>query len=112
MENLPKLLIAWTTMANRTDAEQIAREVVSRSLAVCVQIDGPIVSCYRWHGKVETAQEFRLMFKVLEPQQDALAEFVTAKHPYEIPEWVVAAASNVGEKYLSWAGANSSNPPL
>ena len=33
-------------------------------------------------------------------------------HPYEVPEWIVVRAGEVGEKYLSWAGALPTNPPL
>jgi periplasmic divalent cation tolerance protein len=35
-----------------------------------------------------------------------------ATHPYDTPEWLVVRAERVAEKYLSWAQANSSTPPL
>lgn len=106
------MLIAWTTVAQRTDADRLAAEVVARNLAVCVQIDGPVTSHYRWQGKAESATEFRLTFKALESQAAALEQHVLATHPYDTPEWLVVSADRIGEKYLSWAGANSSTPPL
>ena len=45
-----------TTTEKREDADRIARTLVERRLAACVQIVGPITSVYRWKGKVETAR--------------------------------------------------------
>jgi periplasmic divalent cation tolerance protein len=106
------MFIAWTTVENRADAERLATDAIRRNLAVCVQIDGPITSLYRWKGEVERSEEFRLCFKCVESHLEPLAKFVLAGHPYETPEWLVVRADHVGEKYLSWANANSSTPPL
>jgi periplasmic divalent cation tolerance protein len=106
------MFLAWTTVANREDADRLAADVVALNLAVCVQIDGPIVSHYRWKGQAERSEEYRLMLKCLPGHLDALEQRILAQHPYETPEWLVIAAARVGEKYLSWARANSSTPPL
>jgi periplasmic divalent cation tolerance protein len=106
------MLIAWTTVATRADAERLAADAVSRHLAACVQIDGPVTSVYRWQGQVERAEEFRLCFKLLPEQAASLEQYVLAAHPYDTPEWLLVPASHVGEKYLSWARSNSSSPPL
>jgi len=106
------VFVAWTTVAHREEAERIAADAIARNLSVCVQIDGPIVSHYRWQGRNERGEEYRLAFKCLESQLAALERHVLASHPYEVPEWLVIRADKVGEKYLSWAGANSTNPPL
>lgn len=106
------MLLAWTTVGTGADAERLAAETVADGLAVCVQIDGPIVSHFRWEGKPERVEEFRLCFKVLEPRRDALRDRVLGAHPYDTPEWVVVQAEEVGEKYLSWAKATVHSPPL
>lgn len=112
LSNPPPLLIAWTTVAQRADADTLATATVDAGLAACVQIDGPIASVYRWQGKTETAQEFRLTFKFLPENAAALEHHIREHHPYDTPEWVVVAASHVAEKYLSWVKANPSTPPL
>jgi periplasmic divalent cation tolerance protein len=106
------MLIAWTTVFTRADADRLAVSAVAQRLAVCVQVEGPITSHYRWEGKVEKSEEHRLCFKVLEDRAKDLEKLVLGSHPYETPEWVVVRAEHVGEKYLSWATANSTNPPL
>lgn len=102
------MLIAWTTLSDRSEAETLAAGVIAQNLAVCVQIDGPIASFYRWEGKVERTAEFRLCFKFLPAQLLALEAHVFRHHSYATPEWLVVRAEHVGEKYLSWAQANSS----
>jgi periplasmic divalent cation tolerance protein len=101
------MLIAWTTLATRDNAEELARAVIGQRLAACVQIDGPITSHYLWQGRPERTEEFRLCFKFLPGQQKALEDWVFSHHPYDTPEWMVVRAESVGEKYLSWARANS-----
>ena len=106
------MFIAWSTVSARADADRLAAEVVRHGLAVCVQVDGPLVSHYVWQGQPERSEEFRLTFKCLPGRLAALEAHVLAHHPYETPEWLVVRAEHVGEKYLSWAMANSSSAPL
>ena len=105
------LMIAWTTVGAPEDAERMAEEAVGRGLAACVEIAG-VVTHYRWEGQLERAEELRLTFKLIPEQLSALEAFVMEAHPYDTPEWIVIPAEHVSEKYLSWAQANSTPPPL
>lgn len=106
------MLIAWTTVADRESAGKLATDAIGTGLAVCVQIEGPITSVYRWQGKVEQASEYRLMLKLLPEHAAALEAQILAAHPYETPEWIVVPASHVGEKYLSWARTTANSSPF
>jgi periplasmic divalent cation tolerance protein len=106
------MIIAWTSLENRAAADALARGAVEQRLAVCAQVDGPITSHYRWEGRVETATEYRVCFKCLPANASALNSWVHARHPYTTPEWIEVAAESVGEKYLSWAMANSTPAPF
>jgi periplasmic divalent cation tolerance protein len=79
------MYLVWTTVGNRVDADRIAAGVIERQLAACVQIDGPIVSCYRWHGRTERSEEYRLCFKCLPALLPALESHVLSTHPYDTP---------------------------
>ena len=110
--DLDAMYVAWTTVANDADARNLATSSISHGFAVCVQVDGPISSYYLWKGQLEVSSEFRLSFKCTKNQLSGLERHVLAHHPYETPEWVVVRAERVGEKYLSWANASSTNPTL
>jgi periplasmic divalent cation tolerance protein len=106
------MFVAWTTTALRTDAERLARGAVEARLAACAQVDGPITSFYHWEGKLEQAEEFRVWFKYLPGNGSALSGWVHNHHPFATPQWIEVSAENVGEKYLSWAMANSTSRPF
>ena len=106
------MFVAWTTTANRADADRLARGAVEARLAVCAQVDGPVTSHYHWEGKLEQAEEFRVCFKYLPANASSLSAWVHNHHPYTIPQWIEVSTENVGEKYLSWAMANSTSRPF
>jgi periplasmic divalent cation tolerance protein len=106
------MLIGWTTVETREQAETLASGMVAARLAACVQVDGPIRSYYRWEGRPETAEEFRLTVKFVPLRQVELEAWLFGRHPYATPQWIVVRAEHVAEKYLSWAHANSTSVPL
>lgn len=106
------LLVGWTTVGNRQDADRLAQGLVTARLAVCVQIDGPITSHYIWQGQPETAEEYRLNMKFLPARANAVKTWLEQHHPYDTPEWLVVRAEDVAEKYLSWARTNCTSAPL
>ena len=93
-----------TTTGKRHDAEQIASELISRRLAACVQLSGPIVSTFRWQGKVETAEEWVCTIKTASSKFDAVQQVFQQIHPYEVPEIVATPIVGGSEAYLQWLG--------
>jgi periplasmic divalent cation tolerance protein len=93
-----------TTTGTRHDAEQIASELVSRRLAGCVQISGPISSTFRWQGKVETAEEWMCTVKTSRAQLAAIQKLLNEIHPYEVPEIIATPIVDGSDAYLKWLG--------
>ncbi len=91
-----------TTTGAREDADKIASELVSRRLAGCVQVSGPIVSTYRWKGKTETSQEWMCIIKTGQHQLAAVQQAIEELHSYEVPEVIATPIVGGSEKYLSW----------
>ncbi len=95
--------IAYTTVENKSQALFLAETIIDKRLAACVQIDGPILSCYRWENKREVQEEYRLVIKCLASQEKELSDFIQKNHPYSCPEWVVVSAESVSPSYRGWA---------
>lgn len=91
-----------TTTGNRQDAEQIAAELISRKLAGCVQVSGPISSTFRWQGKVETAEEWVCVIKTSRAQVAAVQAAFAEIHPYELPEVIATPIVAGSTAYLKW----------
>jgi periplasmic divalent cation tolerance protein len=95
-----------TTTASREEADTIATELVSRRLAACVNIVGPISSVYRWKGAVERSEEFLLLIKSTEAQSRPIRQAMGELHPYEVPELISFAIEGGLEEYLNWIAAS------
>jgi len=91
-----------TTTGARHDAEQIASELVSRRLAACVQISGPIVSTFRWQAKIETAEEWVCTAKTTLAQLSGIEKLFVEIHPYEVPEVIATPIVEGSAAYLKW----------
>jgi periplasmic divalent cation tolerance protein len=91
-----------TATGKRQDAEQLASELVSRRLAACAQVSGPIVSTFRWQGKVETAEEWVCTMKTTIAQLDAIQRLFGEIHPYDVPELIATPIVDGSDAYLRW----------
>lgn len=96
------LAIVVTTVETAADAEQLARAIVEQSLGACAQIDGPIVSHYRWSGRTERAREFRLTIKTTQSAWPRLKEALARMHPYEEPQIVMTRIDDATAGYRDW----------
>ena len=95
-----------TTTASRDQAESIATELVSRRLAACVNIVGPISSVYRWKDAVERSEEYLLLIKSTEAQSRPIQEALRELHSYEVPELISFSIEGGLEAYLNWIAAS------
>jgi len=92
----------FTTTEKKDDAEKIAKALVEKRLAGCIQIVGPIASTYWWKGNVETAGEWLCLIKSKKSLYKKLEKAIEEIHPYETPE-IIAMPIVAGSKgYLEW----------
>ena len=96
-----EILSLTTTVASREDAERLARALLDRRLAACVQVDDGVQSHYRWKGESCVDTEVRLTIKSLPERLAALQDFMAEQHPYEVPQlhWQAMGASPA---YAEW----------
>ena len=94
-------LIVHTTVNERSKAEFLARTILEARLAACIQIV-PIHSFYRWEGRLESADEYRLEIKTRTESYDALQALLLRHHPYDTPEILAIPVAGGSEGYLRW----------
>ncbi|MFC1844988.1 divalent-cation tolerance protein CutA [Thermodesulfobacteriota bacterium] len=94
-----------TTLEHKADAEKIAKSLVKKRLAACVQIVGPLTSYFHWQGKLDSAAEYLCLIK---SRDDLFAELETEiinLHPYEVPEILAMPITHGNKDYLNWLAA-------
>jgi periplasmic divalent cation tolerance protein len=96
-------IVVLVTCGSRKEARKIARALVEKRLAACVnEMGAPLRSVYRWKGKVETAEEFLLVIKTTQKRFPALREAVRELHSYEVPEIIALPILEGSRPYLDW----------
>jgi periplasmic divalent cation tolerance protein len=98
--------VVLTTAGSQEEARKIARSLVERRIAACVNIVPQIESIYRWQGKVESAGEWLLVIKTLDANFSRVCDAIQELHSYELPECIKLEISSASEKYLAWIVEN------
>lgn len=91
-----------TVTDSREAAQQISAAVVRDKLAACGQVSGPVTSTYWWQGALESAEEWRVVFKTTAALAQATVAAVAAAHTYEVPEILVTPIVGGHAAYLAW----------
>jgi len=96
--------IVFSTAGSTDEARRIARYLVERQLAACVNIVPQIESIYRWQGKIESSQECLLLIKTSADQFPAVRDAICELHSYELPECIALGIEDGSSEYLDWLG--------
>jgi periplasmic divalent cation tolerance protein len=102
MSDANRLVMVITTVESADDAQKLAQTLLENALAACVQIDGPILSRYRWKDELESADEYRLMIKTSAASWPALKEKLARIHPYDEPEIIMLPIADASDGYRQW----------
>ena len=103
------ILSVTTTVGSLADAQALARAILQRRLAACVQVEEGLTSFYRWQGKDCEDAEARLTIKTLPGCEAALLALFAERHPYEVPQFL-AVTLRAGEAYYAWARGEVAAP--
>jgi len=102
-------LLVISNAPDQETAQRIARALVERRLAACVNILAPCQSIYNWEGTVEDSTEIPLLIKTTAARYGALEAAITALHPHAIPEIVALPLSHGLPDYLNWVQSETSH---
>lgn len=103
------ILAVTTTVASRVEGEALARVLLERRLAACVQLEEGLTSFYRWQGRACEDPEVRLTIKTLPACEKALQAAFAEHHPYEVPQFV-ATCLRASPAYLAWVRSEVAVP--
>ncbi len=107
----PEFALVLTTVCSPAEAGAIARTMVERRLAACVNIIAPVTSVFRWDGEIREEQERILLLKTRTELLPALQEAVLAMHSYDCPEIVEIPVAGGFRGYLDWVRKETATVP-
>ena len=94
--------IVLSTAGSGEEARKIARELVERQLAACVNIVPQVESIYRWQGKIESSREWLLLIKTTAEKFESVRDAIRELHSYDLPECIALAIEDGSPEYLRW----------
>jgi periplasmic divalent cation tolerance protein len=97
--------IVYMTAGNTDEAARIAKTLVQRRLAACVNIIDGMHSIYEWEGTLQDEREVVMIVKTHADCLSELVEAVKAMHSYDCPCIVELAVSGGNNAFLNWVGA-------
>lgn len=97
-----RVLVVLVTVPTPAVARRLARMLVRRRLAACVNIVPGVTSLFTWQGKVDQAREVLLIIKTTAVRFPALRRALQAQHPYDVPEIIALPVAAGAAAYLRW----------
>jgi periplasmic divalent cation tolerance protein len=101
------IVLVLTTVPVALDVDELVRLLVEQRLAACVNVLPPMRSTYRWKGAIETADERQVLIKTTRRRLADLQSSLAARHPFEVPEFLVLPVADGSAAYLQWLRAET-----
>lgn len=95
-------MVVLTTCGNDEDAGALARALVERREAACVNAVRQVASTYRWKGEVQQDQETLLLIKTTVARLAAVERTIRELSKYDLPEVIALPIAAGGADYLQW----------
>jgi len=99
---MTEAVVGFVTCSSRAEARAVARAILTKKLAACVNIVVGLESHYWWKNKLEHARECLLLIKTTRARQRAVVNVVKAAHSYEVPEVIFVPIATGERRYLKW----------
>ena len=97
-----RAIVVVTTVGTEEQAYLIAREIVARRQAACVNILPGMISHYWWQGAVERGEEVVMIIKTRSSLAARVGTAVKQMHSYTTPAILVLPIESVDRGYLDW----------
>ena len=98
----PGYIVVHVTVKEIEEARKIAKSLVKRRLAACVNILPEVESYFWWKDKLEAEKEIILFIKTKATLLPELVKSVKRLHSYSIPEIIALPIIAGSHNYLEW----------
>ncbi len=95
-------IVALCTCPDAETGARLARLVVEKRCAACVNLLPAVRSFYQWEGEVADEAETLMLIKTTRARYAELERVIIAEHPYELPELIAVPIERGFERYLVW----------
>lgn len=95
-------VVGFVTCGSKAEARRVAKALLAKRLAACVNILDGVESHYRWQGKVQQGHEKLLLVKTTQARTKQVISCVREVHGYDVPEIIFMPIMKGETNYLRW----------
>lgn len=95
-------IVVFITAGSNEEAQKIARLLLERREAACVNIVPGVDSMFWWQGKLDEGRESLLIVKSRASLLPEIVDLVKGVHSYEVPEIIAMPVIGGNDDYLKW----------
>jgi len=95
-------IVVLITVKDSAEAQKIAKSLLKRRQAACVNIVPEVDSHFWWKDKLDSTRESLLIVKTKESLLPELIKSVKKNHSYSIPEIIALPIVGGSQDYLDW----------
>ena len=100
-------IIVYITVPSPEEGKKIAKALVEKRLAACVNIVPGLRSIYHWQEKICDEKELLLIAKTRDTLFERLEHEVKSIHSYKVPEIIALPIVKGSKEYLDWIYENT-----
>jgi periplasmic divalent cation tolerance protein len=109
-------IVVLTTCPSAEEAQRVARALVEKRLAACVNVLPGIRSVYRWkdadgNDAIQDDEETLLFIKTSRALMEELRGEIERLHSYDVPEIIALPVVDGSERYLAWMTRELAHKP-
>ncbi len=104
-------IVVLSACASAEEAQRLARALVEKRLAACVNVLPGVRSVYRWKDAIEEEEEVLLAIKTSRALLEDLTSELERLHSYEVPEVIALQVVGGSERYLAWMNRELAHKP-
>jgi periplasmic divalent cation tolerance protein len=109
-------IVVLSTFASAEEARRVARALVEKKLAACVNVIPGIRSVYHWRGAdgenaIVDEEEALVVIKSSRALLQELKDEIERLHSYQVPEVIALQVVDGAERYLAWMNGELAHKP-
>lgn len=100
--NKKNFCIILCTVPDKKIANLIAKTLLEKKLAACINIIPGVTSFYFWKNVLEKTKEIQLIIKSFIRLKNQIFKEIKHLHSYGVPELLMLKTNDIDREYLSW----------
>jgi len=104
------LSLMYVMVPDMETAKKLAKPLIQKKQAACVNIIPQVTSVYEWEGQIEESSELVMLIKTATHRVDEISTFIRENHPYDVAAALSIKIDNGNPPFLDWITKTVNSP--